>query len=38
VKSPPESTRAFPNFNVIFLTGSKKLPKFIKDSRCVDLI
>jgi len=38
VKSPPELTRAFPNFNVIFLAGSKKLPKFIKDDRHVDLI
>ena len=38
VKSLPETTRAFPKFNVIFLAGSKKLPKFIKDGRCVDLI
>jgi len=38
VKSPSESTRAFPKFNVIFLAGSKKLPKFIKDGRHVDLI
>jgi len=38
VKSPPESTRAFPKFNVISLASSKKLPKFIKDGRHVDLI
>ena len=38
MKSPSESTRAFPNFNVISLAGSKKLPKFIKDGRHVDLI
>ena len=38
MKSPPESTRAFPKFNVISLVGSKKLPKFIKDGRYVDLI
>jgi len=38
VESPPESTRAFPKFNAIFLVGSKKLPKFVKDDRCVDLI
>ena len=38
MKSPPELTRAFPKFNVISLAGSKKLPKFIKDGSCVDLI
>ena len=38
VKSPPESTRAFPKFDVISLAGSKKLSKFIKDGRHVDLI
>jgi len=38
VEFPPESTRAFPKFNVVSLVGSKKLPKFIKDGRHVDLI
>jgi len=38
VESPPELTRAFPKFNVIFLAFSKKLPEFIEDDRCVDLI
>jgi len=38
VEFPPKSTRAFPKFNVIFLAFSKKLPKFIKDDRCMDLI
>ena len=38
MKSSPESTRAFPKFDVISLAGSKKLPKFIKDGRHVDLI
>ena len=38
VKSPPELTRAFPKFDVISLAGSKKLSKFIKDGRHVDLI
>ena len=38
MKSPPELTRAFQKFNVISLAGSKKLPKFIKDHRHVDLI
>jgi len=33
VESPSETTRAFPKFNVIFLAGSKKLPKFIKNGR-----
>jgi len=37
VESPPESTRAFPKFNMVSLAGSKKLPKFIKDGRHVDL-
>ena len=35
---PPESTRAFPKFDVIFLAFSEKLPKFVKDDRHVDLI
>ena len=35
---PPESTRALPKFDVIVLAFSKKLPKFIKDNRCVNLI
>ena len=35
---PPELTRVFPKFNVIVLAFSKKLPKFIKDDRCVNLI
>ena len=35
---PPESARAFPKFNVVFLAFSEKLPKFIKDDRRMDLI
>ena len=38
MESPPKSTRAFPKLNVISLAGSKKLPKFIKDGRRVNLI
>ena len=38
MKSPPESTRAFSKFNVIFLAGRKKLLKFIKNGKHVDLI
>ena len=38
MESPPESARAFPKFNVIFLAFSEKLPKFVKDDRHVDLI
>ena len=38
MESLSETTRAFPKFNVIFLAGSKKLPKFIKNGRHVDLI
>ena len=35
---PPELTRIFPKFDVIFLVFSEKLPKFTKDDRYVDLI
>ena len=38
VEFPPESTRTFPKFNVIFLVFNEKLPKFVKDDRCVNLI
>ena len=38
MKFLPESTRIFPKFNVISLADSKKLLKFIKDGRHVDLI
>ena len=38
MESLPELTRVFPKFNVVFLAFSKKLPKFIKDDKRVDLI
>ena len=38
VKSPLESTRIFPKFDMISLASSKKLPKFTKNGCYVDLI
>ena len=35
---PPESTRALPKFDVIVLAFSEKLPKFVKNDSCVNLI
>ena len=34
----PKLTRALPKFDMIVLEFSEKLPKFVKDDRCVNLI